>query len=202
MSWSWLELNSAELRPSRNWVWDQFKNVLLKGSYDAFLKIIILCIWCNRICWHALMFKKHYFSNTVHYCRSAMPRLSQTHCFLQSPSFRQAQSALIGQLAQCIVTGRTPQALVGNVTSLSIIASFSFRNKSKRQLIMSLVLPSVQAWEGNRVTWQTQWWSSYVFAVHKPRLRKLTPLWCDPVSLSHTRRAKRRIWAVNGKYLN
>ncbi len=32
---------------------------LLKGSYDAFLKIIILCIWCNRICWHALMFKKH-----------------------------------------------------------------------------------------------------------------------------------------------
>ena len=27
--------------------------------YDAFLKIIILCIWCNRICWHALMFKKH-----------------------------------------------------------------------------------------------------------------------------------------------
>ncbi len=31
----------------------------LKGSYDAFLKIIILCIWCNRICWHALMFKKH-----------------------------------------------------------------------------------------------------------------------------------------------
>ncbi len=32
---------------------------LLKGSYDAFLKIIILCIWCNRICWHALIFKKH-----------------------------------------------------------------------------------------------------------------------------------------------
>ncbi len=30
-----------------------------KGSYDAFLKIIILCIWCNRICWHALMLKKH-----------------------------------------------------------------------------------------------------------------------------------------------
>ncbi len=32
-----------------------------------------------------------------------MPRLSQTLRFLQSPSFRQAQSALIGQLAQCIV---------------------------------------------------------------------------------------------------
>ncbi len=39
-----------------------------------------------------------------------MPHLSQTRRFLQSPSFRQAQSALIGQLAQCIVIGLTPQA--------------------------------------------------------------------------------------------
>ncbi len=31
----------------------------LKGLYDAILKIIILCIWCNRICWHALMLKKN-----------------------------------------------------------------------------------------------------------------------------------------------
>ncbi len=45
------------------------------------------------------MFKKHIFSNTVH-CRSSMPRLSQTLRFLQSPSFRQAQSALIGQLTR------------------------------------------------------------------------------------------------------
>ncbi len=116
-----------------------------------------------------------------------MPRLSHTSLFLQSPSFRQAQSALIGQLTQCIVIGWTPQAHIGNVTSLSIIPSFSFQSKYKRQLIMSLVLPSVQARKGNRVTGHTQWWSSYVFA-HKPRLRKLTPLWCDPVSLSHTAR--------------
>ncbi len=57
-----------------------------------------------------------------------MARLSQTLSFLQSPSFRQAQSALIGQL---IVIGRTPQAQVRNVTPLSIIASFSFQNKCK-----------------------------------------------------------------------
>ncbi len=31
----------------------------LKGSYDEFLKIIILYIWWNRICWHVLLFKKH-----------------------------------------------------------------------------------------------------------------------------------------------
>ncbi len=48
-----------------------------------------------------------------------MPHLSQTLHFLQlislidsqlSPSFRQTQSALIGQLTQNIVIGRTPQA--------------------------------------------------------------------------------------------
>ncbi len=56
-----------------------------------------------------------------------MPRLSQTLSFLQSPSFRQAQSALIGLLTQCILIGRTPQARVRNVTPLSIITSFSFQ---------------------------------------------------------------------------
>ncbi len=51
--------------------------------------------------------------------------------FLQSPSFQQAQSALIGQLTQCIVIGRTPQTRVRNVTPLSIIVSFSFQSKYK-----------------------------------------------------------------------
>ncbi len=54
-----------------------------------------------------------YFSNTVHYCRSSMPRLSQTLNFLQSASFRQAQSV-------------HHKLCVGNVTPLSIITSFCF----------------------------------------------------------------------------
>ncbi len=41
-----------------------------------------------------------------------MPRLSQTRHFLQSPTFQQVQSALIGQLTQCIVIDRTPQARI------------------------------------------------------------------------------------------
>ncbi len=71
--------------------------------------------------------KTHNFSNTVHYCSSSMPRLSQTCSFPQSLSFQQVQSALIGQLTQCIVIGRAPQARIGNVTALTIIASFSFQ---------------------------------------------------------------------------
>ncbi len=53
-----------------------------------------------------------------------MPHLSQMRRFLQSPSFKQVQSALIGQ--QYIVISRKPQARVRNVTPLTIIASFSF----------------------------------------------------------------------------
>ncbi len=62
-----------------------------------------------------------------------MPRLSQTRRFLQSPSFQQVQSALIGQLSQCIVIGRTPQARVGNLRPLSIIASFSFQVRFNKE---------------------------------------------------------------------
>ncbi len=40
--------------------------------------------------------KIYYFSNTVHYCSSSLPRISQTLRFLQSPSIRQVLSALIG----------------------------------------------------------------------------------------------------------
>ncbi len=76
--------------------------------------------------------------------------------FLQSPSF-QVQSALIGQLTEYIVIGRTPQARIGIVTVLTIIASFSFQ--------VSFISSSPK---GEVVT---LWWCSYVFAVHKPRLR-------------------------------
>ncbi len=123
--------------------------------------------------------KTHYFSNTVHYCRSSMPRLSQMRRFLQSPSFRLAQSALIGQLTQCIVIGRTAQARVGNVTPLSIIASFSFqvsfissspRGEQSRvkDTVMMLVCICTQA------------------AVKTISDGLYTPLWCDPVPLTHT----------------
>ncbi len=46
-----------------NWICNLHVNLFnedcLKGVIWCFLKIIILCIWRNRICWHALMFKKH-----------------------------------------------------------------------------------------------------------------------------------------------
>ncbi len=115
--------------------------------------------------------KTHYFSNTVHYCRSSMPRLSQTSRFLQSPSFQQVQSALIG---------RTPQACIGNVTPLTIIASFSFQvsfissnskggqSRVKDTVMMLVCICRTQA------------------AVKTISDGLYTPLWCDPVLLTHT----------------
>ncbi len=119
--------------------------------------------------------KTHYFSNTVHYCSSSMPHLSQTHSFLQSPSFQQVQSALIDQLTQCILIGRTPQAHVEIVSPLTIIAIFSFQ-----------VIISSPKGEQSRVT------ETYVLAVHKSRLRRfltsctLRCTLCDHVPLTHT----------------
>ncbi len=77
------------------------------------------------------MFKKHIILYILYIIVGPLSPASQTLHFLQSPSFRQVQSALIGQLTQSIVIGRTPQARVVNVTPLTIIASFSFQNKCK-----------------------------------------------------------------------
>ncbi len=86
-----------------------FKYKSVKGTY--------LWLWSNE--------------KLVEMRKKRETRLSQTLSFLQIPSFRQAQYALIGQLTQSIVIGQTPQARVGNVTPLTIIASFSFQNKCK-----------------------------------------------------------------------
>ncbi len=146
--------------------------------------------------------KTHYFSNTVHYWRSSMPHLSQRRRFLQSPSFRQAQSALIGQLTQCIVIGRTPQARVGNVTPLSIIASFIFQ--------VSFTISSSPKGEQSHVTDTVM--MLVCICSTQAEVKTIsdgctyTPLWWDPVPLTHThthtRRTKLRIWTVNSKYLN
>ncbi len=81
-----------------------------------------------------------------------------------------------------------------------IIVSFSFR------------VLSVQARKENRVV--TLWWCSYVFAVHKPRLRRFLmgcTLCCDvTLFLSHTTRyaqnaafdqSKANTWTNNKAYL-
>ncbi len=106
--------------------------LLLKGSYDAILKIIILCIWCNRICWHAFNVKKtHYFSKTVHYCRFSMTRLSQTTSFSTKSLLPTSTvcSDWPTDTVHCDWLNTT--RLVGNVTPLTIIASFSFQNESE-----------------------------------------------------------------------
>ncbi len=132
--------------------------------------------------------KTHYFSNTVHYCNSSVPRLSQTRCYLQSPSFWQVQSALIGQLTQCIVIGGTPQACIGNVTPLTIIVSFSFQ--------VSFTISSSPRGEQSRMADTVMMlvciWSRQA-AVKTISDGLYTPLWCDPACSPHTHSHTRRV---------
>ncbi len=51
--------------------------MLFKDHYFVYLVLPNMLTWFNVI-------KTHYFSNTLHYCKSCMPRLSQTLSFLQS----------------------------------------------------------------------------------------------------------------------
>ncbi len=83
-----------------------------------------------------------------------MPLLSQMLSFLQSPSFRQAQSTLIVLLAQCIVIGRTPQATseikinvktVNNVLSFTISSSPRGEQSRVTDTVMMLVCVLKQA---------------------------------------------------------
>ncbi len=71
--------------------------------------------------------KNNYFSNTVQYCSFSMPRLSQT---LFSTKSLLLTSTVCSDwptgTVQCDWPNTTSH--VGNVTPLSIIASFSFQN--------------------------------------------------------------------------
>ncbi len=62
------------------------------------------------------MFKKHIIFQILYIivvplCPASLKRI----VFYKAPPSKRAQSALIGQLTQSIVIGRTPQARVGNV---------------------------------------------------------------------------------------
>ncbi len=144
-----------------------------------------------------LLFKKYIFQKRYIVC-PLCPASLKRFIFYKVPPSDERQSALIGQLTQCFVIGRTPQARVGNVTPLSIILAFKIKLKTVNDVLRFLISSSRK---GNRVAW----WSSYVFA-HKPRLCDHLPLshtrFCDPLSLSHTQNAKLSIWTVNSKYLN
>ncbi len=51
---------------------------------EIWFKGVIWCFFKDHY-WHALMFKKHNFSNTVHCCRCSMPRFSQMLLFYKVP---------------------------------------------------------------------------------------------------------------------
>ncbi len=92
----------------------------------SFLKIVILYLVSRMF----IVSKTYYFSNTVHYYRSSMPRLSNASFSTKSflPTSKVCSDWLTGTV-HCDWPNTTSR--VGNVTPLSIIEIFSFQNYSK-----------------------------------------------------------------------
>ncbi len=147
-------------------------------------------VWYNRICWHALMFIKHIIFQILYIIVGPLcPTLSNA-------SFSTKSLLLTSAVCSDWPTGTVhcdwpnTTSRVGNVTALSIIASFSFQiNVKTVNNVLSFTISSSPRGEQSRVT-DTEFQEfhcSYVFA-HKPIKtisdRLYTPLWCDPVSLS------------------
>ncbi len=127
----------------------------------------------------------HSFSYTVHYCRSSMPRLSLTCRFQQNPSFRQAQSALIGQwysafwLAEhhkpcrkCNAPYHNCELQLSKLKTVNNLLSFTISSNPKEE--QSCMTDSDDA----RMCFCTQ------AAIKTISDALYTPLWCDSLSLS------------------
>ncbi len=119
------------------------------------------------------MFKKHIIFQILYIIVGLLcPTSLKRFVFYKAPPSDKSSLLWLASW-HCIVIGRTPQACVGYVIPLTIIASFSFQSKYKE------LVSTVRATD-SRVRHSDD---AHVFAVHKTRLRQLTPLWCEPVSL-------------------
>ncbi len=139
-----------------------------------FLKIVILCIWYNRICWHALIFKKHIIFQILYIivgplCLASLKRFvfykvppSDKHSLLWLANWH---SAL--WLAEHHKPRRKCNAPLHNLRALA----FKIKVKTVNN-VLSFTISSSPIGEQSHVT----------DTVMKLRL------WCDRVSLlSHTR---------------
>ncbi len=145
--------------------------------------------------------KKHYFSNTVHYCRSSMPLL----VFYKAPPSKHSLLWLANwSSALWLAEHHKPCRKCNSPFHNRELQFFKTKLKTVNNVLFYHQFKSERGTES--------WWSSYVFA---NKLR----LWCDLYSLSlththtqfcswltlshkHTQCSKLCIWTVNSKYFN
>ncbi len=92
----------------------------LKWLYDVAKNNIILSIYCNLFMWLKVKIT-HHFPHTVHFCCSSMLHLSETCTFFTKLIVLRSKVCSDWPAIQCIVIGRIPQALDGDVTPLTIL---------------------------------------------------------------------------------
>ncbi len=81
--------------------------IYVKGSYDAFLKIL-LCIWHNRICWQDLMFRKYIIFQIMYISVRPLCPASLKHFVFYKVPPSDKHSLLWLASWQCVVIGWTP----------------------------------------------------------------------------------------------
>ncbi len=124
--------------------------------------------------------KTHYFSNTVHYCSSSMPRLSQTHRFFTKPLLQTSAVCSDWPTDPVYCDWPNTTSTCRKCKALTIIASFSFQ--------VSFISSSPKG-EQSRVTDTVMMLVCICItqaAVKTISDRLYTPLWCNPVPLTHT----------------
>ncbi len=116
-------------KPNVPFIFDNRRgHCMLRGVIWCFFKQHYLCIWCNRIWLTCFSVQKHIIFQRLYIivgplCPAALKRLIFYKSLLPTSTVYSDWPT-----AQLIEIGRTPQALIGIVTHLAIIASFSFPN--------------------------------------------------------------------------
>ncbi len=156
---------------------------VLKGSYDAFLKIIILCIWCNRICWHALMFKKHIIFQILYIIVSPLcPASLKRFVFYKAPSSDKHSLRWLANWHSALWLAEHHKHFpLSRALAFKIIVK-TFNN------VVSFTISSSPRGEQSRMTDTVMMLACICTqaAIKTISDRLYTPLWCDSLSLSHT----------------
>ncbi len=126
----------------------QFSYEMLNGPYDSIFKDH-LCIWCNRICWHAFMFKNTFFKCLIFLEFLYAPPLSNV-IFSTKPLLPTVCPNLPADPVHCDWPNTTSVGNLGKA-SLTITASFKVNIKAVNNVVSFTICSSPRG-EQSRAT--------------------------------------------------
>ncbi len=145
-----------------------------------------------------------YFPHTVHYCFSSMLCLSETLWLLLSSSFWEARCALIGQLIQCVVIGRIPQAWDGNVTPFTVLWWHVPGRRNDTKTIKPIIKEAFVASSGDIIIDYNDFYCLFTHSVasHRVNVNMSAFVIGEMTNNKHySTPLKTRVWIGSGKFI-